>query len=61
MTDKMKRLASDMQDAATMLYEELEECESKTDVEEKGFEISGAVEEIERCLLQIKIELEEAE
>ena len=56
--DGIKRLASDMQDAATMLYEELEECESKADVEEKGFEISGAIEEIERCLLQIKISIE---
>ena len=52
--DEIKRTASQMQDAATFLYEELEECETQLDVKEKGFDISGSIDEIERCLTKIK-------
>ena len=38
--DEIKRTASQMQDAATFLYEELEECETQLDVKEKGFDDS---------------------
>lgn len=52
--EDIKRTASQLQDVATFLYEELEECETQEDVEEKGFDISGSIDEIERCLAKIK-------